>query len=374
MRAFEINPLPSPLREVMSSNVLLAESPSAPQGSAATLNSNASVSGPASTVGSANRTVGTGVVADSAAGPVSGEARSAAAVASWFSGEMLGDLIQLTKPRIVVMILVTTLATALIAAGEMLSFGTLAMLLFGTALVAGSAGGANQIWERSIDRTMVRTAKRPLPDGRLSTAMATAFTASSGTLGTFLLWVSFGAAPALVGLATWLIYVFLYTPMKTRTSWNTSVGAIAGALPMLIGYSALGGSLLSWDAWLLFGVLAAWQFPHFMAIAWLYRRQYDQAGFRMTTTVEPTGVSAAVQSILGSVLVMVCGVALCFLVPGTVGAILGSVLVVACTFPMLRASLAFAVSREDATARKMLRSSLLVLPAVLFIVTLRVFL
>ncbi|WP_372899278.1 heme o synthase [Stieleria sp.] len=286
---------------------------------------------------------------------------------------LVSDLIQLTKPRIVVMILVTTVATAMIAAGGPVSLGTLALLLLGTGMVAGSAGGANQIWERVIDRNMPRTAVRPLPSARMSTGMATAFTASMGTLGLAILWMGFSLTPAGVGLATWLLYVFLYTPMKTRTSWNTTVGAIAGALPMLIGYTALGGSLADETGWLLFGVLAAWQYPHFMAIAWLYRRQYEQAGFCMSTTVEPTGISAAIQSIVGSLAVIVCGVVLCCLSPGIVPAIVCSVAVLAATVPMLKASIRFARSRTDVTARRLLRSSLLVLPAVLAVVTIRVF-
>lgn len=283
------------------------------------------------------------------------------------------DLIQLTKPRIVTMILVTTVSTAMIAAGGLVPIGAMLLLLFATALVAGSAGGANQIWERVIDRQMPRTASRPLPAARMSTGVATAYTCSIGTLGTALLWIGFGIVPALVGVLTWLSYVFVYTPMKTRTSWNTTVGAIAGALPMLIGYTALGGSLVDWTGWLLFGVLAAWQYPHFMAIAWLYRRQYAEAGFCMSTTVEPTGLSAAIQSILGSVAVIVCSLALCFGSPGLLAGTLGSFAVLLAAVPMLKASIRFANERNDQAARRLLRSSLLVLPAVLAVVTIRVF-
>ena len=286
---------------------------------------------------------------------------------------LVRDLIQLTKPRIVVMILVTTIATAMIAAGGMIAFEPLVLLLIGTGLVAGSAGGANQIWERVIDCRMSRTANRPLPAQRMTIGFATAYTMSIGTLGASILWLRFGPTPAFVGVVTWLTYVFVYTPMKTRTSLNTTIGAIAGALPMLIGYTALGGSLMSATAWLLFGVLAAWQYPHFMAIAWLYRRQYDEAGFRMTTTVEPSGISAAWQSIIGSIAVIACGVALCYVTPGTFAATFASVAVVAATYPMLKASIVFARARNDVTARGLLRSSLLVLPAVLAAVTLRVF-
>ena len=295
------------------------------------------------------------------------------AIDNSLEARLLNDLVQLTKPRIVIMILVTTVATAMIAAGGFVEIGPLSLLLFATALVAGSAGGANQIWERVIDRRMARTAKRPLPSFRLSTGVATAFTASIGTLGTALLWMGFGIQPAAVGLATWILYVFAYTPMKTRTSWNTTMGAIAGALPMLIGYTALGGSVYSLTGWLLFGVLAAWQYPHFMAIAWLYRRQYSEAGFRMTTTVDPTGRSAAIQSVLGSIAVAICGIALCNPSEISVASVVATVAVLASTLPMFRDSIRFAVCRDDQKARRLLRSSLLVLPAVLAVVTLRVF-
>ena len=285
----------------------------------------------------------------------------------------LRDFVQLTKPRIVVMILVTTIATAFIGASALISGVQMFWLLVGTALVAASAGAANQVWERNIDARMTRTAKRPLPSHRLGTTSAAIYTLMLGVIGTAILAGIFGAAPAAFGLATWLLYVLVYTPMKTRTSWNTTVGAVAGALPVLIGYTATGGSLFAATPWLLVGVMVAWQYPHFMAIAWMYRRQYAEAGFHMTTTVEPTGRSAGRQSILGSIAVIGCGVALSVGFAGWLSGLVGSIAVVAATYPMLRASLRFASNPDDITARKLLRSSLLVLPIVLLIVTLRVF-
>lgn len=285
----------------------------------------------------------------------------------------VADYVQLTKPRIVVMILVTTVATAMIASGGSVAIGEMFLLLLGTAAVAASAGASNQIWERTIDQRMARTATRPLPDGRRGVLPAMIFAATLVIGGTWLLAARFGAVPAWAGLATWLLYVLVYTPMKTRTAWNTTVGAIAGALPMLIGYTAVGGSLYDGTAWLLVGVLVAWQYPHFMAIAWMYRRQYGEAGFHMSTTVDPSGRSAAIQSVVGSVALIVCGVWLCFIPDGLLAAFVASTLVVAATLPMLKASIRFATDPNDQLARKLLRSSLLVLPAVLLVVTLRVF-
>ena len=289
------------------------------------------------------------------------------------SRSMFSDYVQLTKPRIVVMILVTTAATAVIGAGGLVSGVELCWLLFATGLVAASAGAANQVWEREIDRRMPRTASRPLPTGRVAVLPASIFVLALGLVGTGLLHQMFGVMPAIAGAATWLLYVLVYTPMKTRTAWNTTVGAVAGALPVLIGYTAMGGSLAAWTPWLLLFVLVTWQYPHFMSIAWMYRRQYDEAGFCMTTTVEPSGRSAGWQSIAGSIGLLVCAVALCWIPSGDLGAVLGSIAVIVSAFPMLRASIRFASERNDAMARKLLRSSLLVLPAILAIVTIRVF-
>ena len=288
-------------------------------------------------------------------------------------GGLVSDLVQLTKPRIVVMILFTTIATSLIAAESWIDLESLFCLLLGTGLIAGSAGAANQIWERVIDGQMSRTAKRPLPDGRLNVTVALFFTGMTGIVGSAVLSTRFGPVPAAAGVATWLIYVLVYTPMKTRTAWNTTVGAIAGALPVLIGYTATGGSLSDATGWLLFGVLAAWQYPHFMAIAWMYRRQYADAGFRMTTTADPSGRWAGYQAIGGSLLLMVCGFALCAIPNGMFAGMLCCLAVFGASYPMLKASVRFTREPDDKLARKLLRSSLLVLPAVLFVVTLRVF-
>ena len=299
-------------------------------------------------------------------------AQSATENARSFSS-YLADCIQLTKPRIVMMILITTIMTAMIGAGGAVPLVQLGWLLLGTGLVAASAGAANQVWERVIDARMTRTALRPLPDGRLDFWTATLFAAFLGVSGTAILYSLFGTAPAMAGAATWLLYVLVYTPMKIRTPWNTTVGAIAGALPVLIGYTAMGGTVWQWTGWLLVGVLVAWQYPHFMSIAWLYRRQYHEAGFRMTTTVEPSGRSAGWQSVIGSLALIACGIVLCFLPGGGLIAWVASLCVMAASLPMLVASWRFAKSPSDLLARRLLRSSLLVLPAVLAIASLRVF-
>jgi protoheme IX farnesyltransferase len=305
---------------------------------------------------------------------------SSAAIAACIEGDatrsfsaVLSDYVQLTKPRIVVMILITTASTAMLGAGGFVPAADLVWLLIATAAVASSAGAANQVWERVIDCRMTRTSNRPLPTGRLRTIPATIYTAVLGVAGSTLLHVMFNPTAALVGVVTWLLYVLVYTPMKTRSAWNTTVGAIAGALPVLIGYTATGGSIADVTGWLLVGVLVAWQYPHFMSIAWMYRRQYAEAGFCMTTTVEPTGRSAGLQSIVGSIALIVCGVVLCCIPGGWFGGGVAAIAVCASALPMLLASVRFSAKPGDLLARKLLRSSLLVLPAVLAIITLRLF-
>jgi protoheme IX farnesyltransferase len=305
---------------------------------------------------------------------------SSAAIAACIEGDatrsfsaVLSDYVQLTKPRIVVMILITTASTAMLGAGGFVPAADLVWLLIATAAVASSAGAANQVWERVIDCRMTRTSNRPLPTGRLRTIPATIYTAVLGVAGSTLLHVMFNPTAALVGVVTWLLYVLVYTPMKTRSAWNTTVGAIAGALPVLIGYTATGGSIADVTGWLLVGVLVAWQYPHFMSIAWMYRRQYAEAGFCMTTTVDPTGRTAGFQSVTGSIALIVCGVVLCCISGGWFSGTVAAIAVCASTAPMLLASVRFAMKPGDLLARKLLRSSLLVLPAVLAIVTLRLF-
>lgn len=291
------------------------------------------------------------------------------------SGSLAKDLLELTKPRIVTMILVTTACTGVIGAGGGIGGIDFLVLLIGTGLVAASAGSANQVWERRIDADMARTARRPLPAGRLSTSLAATFSLSMLVVGTTLLWLGFSFAPAAFGLATWASYVFVYTPLKIRTTFNTTVGAVAGALPVMIGYTATGGSVWGGSGWLLFAVLAAWQYPHFMAIAWMYRTEYRDAGFKMTPSVHPDGRSAAIQAIVGSIVLMIAAVVLLFAVaPPVSGAAIGylavaSVLVIAASWPMLSASIGFARQRSDVSAKRLLRSSLLVLPAVLLVAT-----
>ncbi len=288
------------------------------------------------------------------------------------SSSLLADLLELTKPRIVMMILITAVVAALLAAGPAVSLGMLLHLMIGVALVAGSAGAMNQVWEYRVDALMDRTRRRPIPAGRLGLLLSISFSLAIGVLGTAYLVFAFGPIPAWVAVATWLVYVPIYTPLKVRSEWNTTVGALSGALPIMIGYTAAGGSLTDVSGWLLVGVLFAWQYPHFMAIAWLCRRQYGEAGFQMTTTLEPTGRRAGWQSVAGMAMLTVCLLALAvILTPQSwlATAVLAAGLLLA-TYPMTAAAVRFALRRDDLTARRLLRASLLQLPGSLVLLTL----
>jgi protoheme IX farnesyltransferase len=274
------------------------------------------------------------------------------------------DYVELTKPRIVMMILIVTAMSAIVAAGWELSGWMLFHLMLGTTLVAGSAGVLNQVVEKEVDSRMARTRYRPLPDDRVSRVFAGLFGMLLIAAGTVYLAMMVGEIPALLGLATWILYVAVYTPMKTRTEWNTTVGAIAGALPMLMGYTAAGGGLWDLQGWLLFGVLFLWQYPHFMAIAWMYRYDYGAAGLKMTPVVEPTGRRAGWQAVGGSLLLVLIQVSL--VAAGSWGWLF-ALLVTAVTVKYVIASFRFARQPDDLTARRLLRASIAQLPAAMVV-------
>ena len=207
---------------------------------------------------------------------------------------------------------------------------------------------------------MRRTMTRPLPAGKIRPIDALLYGMALGLIGTAYLAVFSGWQPAAVGVATWVGYVLIYTPLKQRTAWNTTVGAVAGALPMLMGYTAAGGSVTDVNGWLLVAVLFLWQYPHFMAIAWMYRGQYADAGFVMTPVVEPSGRSAGWQAIAGALALPI--VLITLVLPFNYAAGF-AVLAVAASFGMIRSAFRFCGSPSDVTARQLLRSSLLQLPA-----------
>jgi heme o synthase len=288
------------------------------------------------------------------------ENRRAAIVAS------AADYLELTKPRIATLVLVTVAVAATLACGELPPAGLLLHTLLGTALVAASASAFNQWLERESDARMARTADRPLPAGRLSNRQVVTFGTVSVLLGIAYLAVAVNPVTAVLGFLTWLSYVWIYTPLKSRTPANTAVGAVAGALPVFMGWTAVGAPL-GVKACTLFLIVYLWQFPHFMAIAWLYRRQYAAAGLQMLPVVDPTGRRPGAQAVVSALALV--PVSMLFVLHGEFAIILGSILL-ALGVAQFACAVAFLVRRDELAARRLLRASLIYLPAVLAVLTL----
>ena len=204
----------------------------------------------------------------------------------------MGEYIELTKPRITWLILMSTGVGYFFGARSGWHWVTLLHTMFGTGLIASGTAALNQWYERDADSKMRRTMARPLPSGRISTGRALWFASVLSALGFLELAVAVNLLSALLGLFTLVSYLFVYTPLKQRSPHSTTIGAIPGAMPPLIGYAAASDNL-SWEAWVLFAILFLWQFPHFYAIAWMYREDYERAGIRMLPVVEPDGQSTA---------------------------------------------------------------------------------
>ena len=214
----------------------------------------------------------------------------------------LSDYLCLTKPEVTFLVLIATALGGYMAV-ESPDLLVLCHAVFGTALVAGGTAALNHYIEREHDAKMRRTANRPLPSGRLSAREALAFGIGISAVGIVYLGVLVNGLTSLLGLVTLLSYLFVYTPLKRRTTWATFVGAFPGAAPVLMGWAAMTGSL-SMGAWALYALLFVWQFPHFLAIAWMYREDYARAGMLMLPARDPQG-HAAFRQILGYSLALI---------------------------------------------------------------------
>ena len=227
---------------------------------------------------------------DSAAGPVVALEAEAAGGAS-----ALGDFAILTKARLSLMVVFTTAIGYIVgAAGRPIGWGLLFAVL-GTSLAAASAGALNQWMEADVDRLMERTRNRPLPAGRMRPVQALWVGIALGVLGVGELLLTLPRLAAWLALATIGVYLVLYTPLKRKSAWCTYVGAVSGAIPPVIGWSAAEPTE-AWGGWVLFGILFRWQIPHFLAIAWMYRDEYRGAGFVMIKSDDEDGFVTALQA------------------------------------------------------------------------------
>ncbi len=287
------------------------------------------------------------------------EAGTADAALSW---ARLMDYLALTKPKITIFVVLSTTVGFVLGAAGVFESARLLHTLLATVLVASGSAVLNQFLERKTDARMERTASRPLPAGRLYTEEAYLFgLLLSGTgilyMGLQINWL----AGSLAGLTT-VIYLFMYTPLKRISTHNTFVGAVAGALPPMGGWAAAQGEI-GGGAWLLFGILFLWQFPHFYSIAWIYRDDYASGGFKMISIDDPAGRRTATQIGLYSAILL----AFSFLpwlaeLTGLLYAAVAAAVGICLAYSVV----VFSRTRSEKNARRLLRTTLVYLPLLWF--------
>ena len=272
----------------------------------------------------------------------------------------LADYWTLTKPEVNFLVIVSTLAGFYLGWRGPLNLILLSSTLFGTLLVASGTGTLNQFIERASDASMRRTAQRPLPAGRLAPASALWFGILLAVAGGVLLWLVVNALSSVLAVLTLLTYLLFYTPLKKRTALCTLVGAFPGAMPPLIGWAAARGSL-SLEAWVLYAILFFWQFPHFLAIAWMYREDYSRAGLRMLPQGDVEGRFTAREILAFTLALLPVSVLPVFL--GQVGMVyMFGALLLGLVFLIYGVRLA--LHRTKAMARRLVLASVLYLPLV----------
>jgi len=272
------------------------------------------------------------------------------------------DFLELTKPRIALMVLFTVAIGALLANPTPLDLMQLLHAVIGVALVASGASALNQWLERHSDALMRRTENRPLPAGRLTSAEVLGFGLALSVIGLAYMAILMTHPLAAVLTAITLVsYVFAYTPLKRQTTLNTLIGAVPGAMPPVIGWTAMTGTL-DRAALVLFLIVFFWQVPHFLAIAWMYREDYARAGLKMLPTVDADGAVTGRQMLLYCVALI--PISLLPVLLGDASGMYGFGALGLGIF-FLRSVLAFAARPTDAAARKVLHASLVYLPCVL---------
>ncbi len=272
--------------------------------------------------------------------------------------DRVADFVALTKPRLNTLVVATTFAGFYLAADRTLSSWVLLHTIAGTWLVAAAAAAFNQVYERRTDALMRRTRHRPVPDQRVKPAVALRFAWLLAGIGLVELALGANAVAATVALVTLLSYTLVYTPLKRHTPLATLVGGIPGGLPPVIGWAAARGDLAA-GAWILFAIVFLWQMPHFLAIAWMCRKDYERAGIPMLPVVEPDGESTAAQIVLYSAVLVPVSVLPTFAgLAGTAYAL--SALGFGIGF--LALAIGFARTRNPAAARRLFLGSVIYLP------------
>lgn len=272
--------------------------------------------------------------------------------------ERIAAFVELTKPRIAVLLVLTSAAGFYLASRGPFDYVLFANSMIAIALLAFGVATLNQYWERNIDKLMERTSTRPLPTSKVTPTESLVFGIAQCTIAEIYLFLLVNPLTAILGLIVIVGYVLVYTPLKTRTSVSTAIGAIPGALPPLMGWTAAANDI-TLAAWALFAMQFLWQFPHFMAIAWMYREEYAKAGILMLPVVEPSGRLTSRQIVLFTVMLLPVSLAPFFLaISGfvfLVGAIILGVL-------FLIVSIQSARAKTNEMARRLLLASVIYLP------------
>jgi protoheme IX farnesyltransferase len=276
------------------------------------------------------------------------------------------DLAALTKPRVLLMVLATTLVGYFVAFTGRADYVRIAHLLFGTLLAAGGTLALNQYVERDVDARMERTKRRPLPDGRLQPLEALVFSGLLTSLGLVYLTAAVGVAVAILTLSTTILYLGAYTPLKTRSAVCMLVGAVPGALPPVTGWLAARGDL-GLGAAVLFAIVFLWQLPHTLAIGRLYRDDYARAGVRVLPLVDPHGTASDRQIVTSTLALVAVSV-----VPTAIGISGTAYFATACALGLglLGVAVAHASAPSVASARRVLVATLLYLPLLLAVLAL----
>jgi protoheme IX farnesyltransferase len=277
---------------------------------------------------------------------------------------VLRDLLEMTKPEISFLVVISALAGFLLGSPDAVDGWLLLFTLVGIGLTSGGAGMLNHYVERLQDAEMRRTANRPLPSGRLSPATARYTGIGLISAGVGLLCPVVNPLTAGLAIVTVVLYLFVYTPLKQKTKYNTLLGTIPGALPALGGWTAATGNV-ALGGWTLFAILLVWQMPHFLSLAWMYRKDYGRAGYAMLPVVEPDGRSTALQTFLFTLGLVVVSAG-----PAVVGVAGGVYAAGALLLGLwfLKPAWTFYRTRSVQDARRVLKASVLYIPLLLLLI------
>jgi protoheme IX farnesyltransferase len=275
----------------------------------------------------------------------------------------VADYVTLTKPELTFLSVVTAIAGVFLASSASVPLDILLHVIIGTAFVGAGAGALNQLMEREYDGMMRRTEHRPLPSGRLTPLEVLLFGSVSSLLGLIDLALYTNILAAFLAGVTLVTYLFLYTPLKRITPWSTVIGGIPGAIPPVIGWTAARGSI-TYEAWILFAILFFWQMPHFFSLAWMYRKDYARAGYKMLTVLDSSGSATSKHIIVYSTLLLLTS-----LVPPVFGfgGVLYAGVAVLLGIGFLGAGIQHWITRSNESARKVFFGSLIYLPILLLI-------